>query len=138
MNEQTTEQLVKQVRKLKHMVGGIAKNDKNTFHKYRFRGVDAVMEAVAPAFAECDLTTEVDIQVTHYDTSGTMVRATAQCTIVLRSLDGGRMVLSGPGEGMDKSDKAVMKAASVAYRDTLLRGLQIPFKGVLIDSESEN
>ena len=135
--EKATQKLLIQLKKLKRLIGGISKDDTNSFHKYNFRGIDAVMEATAPAFDRCDLIPSVRIRTTEYH-AGASVRAVAHCTITLHSLDGGCIKLSGPGEGMDKGDKAVMKAASVAYRDTLLRGLQIPTQNTLLDSEADS
>lgn len=121
---------------------GIGKNDYNDFDKYKFRGIDAVLNALAPIFSthgvllipsqkSCETRTvtsssgkpmnhtKVSMDFTFYDEHGDSVTHTF------------------PGEAMDRGDKSVNKACTAAYKYFLFEALCIPVEGTP-DADSES
>jgi hypothetical protein len=121
---------------------GIAKAQTNTFDKYKFRGIDDVLNAMAPILAEhgvvimpsvrkCKLATvttsqgktqnhcRVEMEYTIYDVKGDCISHTF------------------PGEGMDRGDKAINKACTAAYKYFLFEAFTIPVEGTP-DADSES
>lgn len=113
-------------------VQAVGKGSTNTQQGYRFRGIDAVVNAVGPAFRThgviCLPSVEnVSYAVVEVGKQRTLMR---ECTVRVR------YVFHGPagdsiecvtvGEAMDSGDKSTPKAMSVAYRVALLQALCIP------------
>ena len=122
-------------------VGAVGKNDRNTSQGFAFRGIDAVINAVSPAFqkhkvivvptviesqsrevesAKGKAVTHVELKVayTFYGSEGDFISATV-CS-----------------EAMDYGDKATAKAMSVALRTALLQTLALPTDEPDPDSQS--
>lgn len=99
--------------------------------KFNFRGVDAVMNAVGPAFRNHEvvcLPVAEDARYEVYDSkSGGRMRS---CTLRVRfrfvGPAGDALECVTYGEASDSSDKSTAKAHSVAYRTALLQALCIP------------
>ena len=122
-------------------VGAVGKNDRNQSQGFAFRGIDAVINAVSPAFqkhkvivvptviekqsrevesAKGKAVTHVELKVayTFYGSEGDFISATV-CS-----------------EAMDYGDKATAKAMSVALRTALLQTLALPTDEPDPDSQS--
>lgn len=120
---------------------GISKGDTNTFDNYKYRGIDAVLNALAPIFAEhglllipsqksCEIRTiqtakgtamnhcKVEMEFTFYDKHGDSITHTF------------------PGEAMDRGDKSINKACTAAYKYFLFEAFTIPVEGTP-DADSE-
>ncbi|SRR5712691_10782309 len=112
-------------------VQSIGKKDNNITQGFWFRGIDAVMNAVGPAFRDVGL---VCIPLVHNHTEerftttkGTAMKAvTIHVEYTLVGPSGDVLVGSAVGEAADAGDKATPKAMSVAYRSFLLQALCIP------------
>lgn len=112
-------------------IGAVGKNDQNSFDKYKYRGIDAVMNALSPAMVkngifvvpevldhkqeertsrkgELMIYTVVTVRYTFYAADGTNVRA-----VVV-------------GEAMDRSDKSTNKAMSAAFKYACFQTFCIP------------
>lgn len=112
-------------------VQSVAKDDRNTQQNYKFRGVDAVVNAVGPALRNQGVVvvpTSVSYDVEHYTTkSGTPMRGvTATIGFRFYGPAGDYIDAVAAGEASDSGDKAMPKAHSVAYRTLLLQALCIP------------
>lgn len=112
-------------------VGAVGKTGTNTAQNYKFRGVDAVINAVAPALREHGLVLFPEVLSATYDTAPNksgglnqiarlMVKYTAQ------AIDGDPIVSIVAAEAFDSGDKATAKAMSVAYRTYLIQLLCLP------------
>lgn len=123
-------------------VRSVEKNDTNTHQKFKFRGVDAVVNAVGPALRKYGVIVvphvlanvhgtvevgsnrtrmghvQVHVQYTFYGPAGDSI----PCSVVAESMDAG--------------DKATPKAMSVAYRTALLQALCLPTDDPDPDSHS--
>lgn len=117
-------------------VGAVAKLGEYKEHRdgpvqYRFRGVDAVVNAAGPAFRKAGVI-PVPTILTADRTPGTTKQGGSKVTTVIRvryafyAADGSSITLEVEGEANDTSDKGTGKAFSVAYRIALLQLLAIP------------
>lgn len=122
-------------------VQGVGKGDKNTQQGYMFRGVDAVVNAVGPAFRKHSVVAvpiTVSCESEHYTTAkGTPMRGVT-LTVGFRFYGPAGDFIDAQvcGESSDSGDKAVPKAHSVAYRTLLLQALCIPTNEADPDSQS--
>lgn len=113
-------------------VQAVGKGSTNQQQGYRFRGIDAVINAVGPAFRQhgvlCLPTVEeVAYNVVEVGKQRTLMR---ECTVRVRYTfygpGGDTLDCVAIGEAMDSGDKSTPKAMSVAYRVALLQALCIP------------
>jgi len=112
-------------------VQAVGKGDTNTQQGYKFRGIDAVVNAVGPALRTHGVIVvpvDVSAEVEHYQTSkGTPMRdVTLTVSFRFYGPAGDYIEAKVCGESADSGDKAVPKAHSVAYRTLLLQALCIP------------
>lgn len=126
-------------------VSGISKDRTNTGQGgFKFRGIDDVLNALAPLFAHeriLVLPSYANRQAVDYETSKTddrgntkksrLTNVTIEGTYKLVSLVDGSELVAGPfvGEGMDSGDKATNKAMSIAYKYFAIQTFAIPVVG---------
>jgi hypothetical protein len=124
-------------------VQGLAKGDRNTQQNYNFRGVDATVNAVGPAFRKHNIVAvpiSALCESEHYVTAkGTPMRGVT-LTVGFRFYGPAGDFIDAQvcGEASDSGDKAVPKAHSVAFRTLLLQALCIPTNEPDPDSESHD
>lgn len=110
----------------------VGKDSYNKEQHFRFRGVDAVVEAVGPALREHGVTVLPKkirkIKTVEYESKrgGRMVNKQVTVQWEVRGPGGDTFTGESVGEAADVGDKAVTKAQSVAYRVFLLQALCIP------------
>lgn len=121
----------------KRRVGSIAKTaafiDRSGKKVYDFRGIDDVVNAVSPIFAELGVLGPLPIATTTESreistTAGSKMRE-VNVTVTYRfqgPID--YLDIQVPGEAMDSSDKATAQSMSVAMRIGILQALLIPTK----------
>lgn len=114
---------------------GIGKDSENTFDRYKFRGIDAVYNALAPLLAKHGLCVlprimERDCQERVSKKGDPMfyVTVTAEFDFVA-DVDGSIHTVRTYGEAMDRSDKATNKAMSAAYKYAAFMAFAIPTEG---------
>jgi len=114
---------------------GISKDSENTFDRYKFRGIDAVYNALAPLLAKHGLCVmpriiERDCQERTSRKGEPMfyVTVTAEFDFVAAE-DGSKHTVRTYGEAMDRSDKATNKAMSAAYKYAAFMTFAIPTEG---------
>jgi hypothetical protein len=123
-------------------VGAVGKEQRNTHQNFNFRGIDAVINAVSPAFRKhgifCTptvLSSEYEsVQVGQNRTTMGHARVTVQYTF--HAFDGTSVTATVSAESMDSGDKATAKAMSVAYRTALLQTLCLPTDDTDPDAET--
>jgi hypothetical protein len=116
--------------------------ERNTHQNFNFRGIDAVINAVSPAFRKhgvfCTPTvvdsTYESVQVGQNRTNMGHARVTVRYTF--HATDGSSISATVSAESMDSGDKATAKAMSVAYRTALLQTLCLPTDDVDPDAET--
>ncbi len=112
-------------------VQSISKSSRNEFQNFNFRGIDAVMNAVGPAFRKHGVVC-VPIATSyadeHYQAKGGSNMRSVTLTVTFRFYGpaGDWIDAQVCGESADAGDKSIPKAHSVAYRTLLLQALCIP------------
>jgi hypothetical protein len=113
---------------------GIAKTDTNTFDKYTFRGIDAVLNALAPILSRHGVViipsvTSCEIRTVQTSQGKPSSHAKVTVEYTLYDSEGDSVKHSFVGEGMDRGDKAVNKACTAAYKYFLFEAFCIPVAG---------
>lgn len=123
--------------------GGVAKRQTNSQQNFQYRGVDDVMDALAPSLSAHGL-----IIVPHVQTHTVSERFSRNQTPLLHTLlrvdydficvKDGSKTLVGPiyGEAMDAGDKATNKAMAAAYKYACVQTFCIPITGDDPDANS--
>lgn len=109
---------------------GIPKNQRNEEGDYAYRGIDDVLNALAPLLAKhklCILPRVLEREVVRVSPRG------ADQVVVLRvaldlvsAMDGSAHVVESFGEAFDESDKGTAKAMSAAYKTAILQVFCVP------------
>ena len=113
-------------------VQAVGKNDRNNQQGFNFRGIDAVINAVGPAFRRHGVMVLPVVMSSEYSqvevgknrTPMGHVRLDVEFTFV--TTNGSQVHTVVPAEAMDSGDKATAKAMSVALRTALLQVLALP------------
>jgi hypothetical protein len=114
-------------------VGAVKKGERNKSQGYVFRGVDAVVNAVYPAFVEHGISVQPNVRSFEYGTVevGKDRTVMGHARVIVEytftsAEDGSAVTASAAGEAFDSGDKATPKAMSVALRTALLQSLMLP------------
>lgn len=113
-------------------VGAVKKADFNEGQRFNFRGVDAVVNAVAPALKKYGVLVMPSLQSVDYAQVEVGKNRTPmmQCRVVVQyafiAEDGTNLAATVAAEALDSGDKATAKAMSVAFRTALLQALCLP------------
>jgi ERF superfamily len=127
---------------VKREVGPVGKKGVNEKQHYNFRGIDAVVNAAAPALDKHGVLTIPVLQALEYSIvevgSNRTQMGHVRVTVTYRFTGpaGDSFDATVPGEAMDSGDKATAKAMSVAYRTALLQALNLPTGDADPDSQS--
>lgn len=114
---------------------GITKNQTNTFDNYKFRGIDAVYNTLAPILSQHGLLIlprvlerQCEERVSEKNKAMFYVTVKMELDFVAAS-DGSKHTISTFGEAMDRGDKATNKAMTAAYKYALFEAFCIPTEG---------
>jgi hypothetical protein len=114
---------------------GISKDSTNTFDNYKFRGIDAVYNALSPLLAKHGLcilprmlTRTCEERVSQKGGALFYVTIEAEFDFVAAE-DGSKHTVRTFGEAMDRGDKATNKAMSAAYKYAAFQAFAIPTEG---------
>ncbi|EKK5196993.1 ERF family protein [Cronobacter sakazakii] len=122
---------------------GISKDRTNTQQNFKFRGIDQVYNALAPALVNHGLLilpriTERTV------TERTTPKGTVLFYVVVKAefdfvstKDGSVHTVVTYGEAMDSGDKATNKAMSIAYKYAAFQAFCIPTEETAIDADAE-
>lgn len=122
---------------------GIAKDQTNTFDKYKFRGIDAVYNTLAPILYQSGLLVlprvlerQCEERVSKENKAVFYVTVKMEIDFVAAS-DGSKHTICAYGEAMDRGDKATNKAMTAAYKYALFEAFCIPTEGSA-DADAES
>lgn len=112
-------------------VGAVGKDSQNQQQGFRFRGIDAVVNAVSPAFRRHGIIAvprvlNVDRETVTTNRGGTMAVVHLLVEYRFYGPAGDSVSAVVAAESFDSGDKATAKAMSVAYRTALLQVLCLP------------
>lgn len=114
---------------------GIGKTRKNDQQGYKFRGIDEVFNALAPALVAHKLLIlprMLSREVTERPTQkgGVLFYVIVEAEFdFVSAVDGSKHVVKTYGEAMDSADKATNKAMSAAYKYAAFQAFCIPTEG---------
>ena len=114
---------------------GIGKDSTNTYDNYKFRGIDAVYNALSPLLAKhglCVLPRMVSriCEERASQKGGALFYVTVEAEFDFVSAeDGSKHTVRTFGEAMDRGDKATNKAMSAAYKYAAFQAFAIPTEG---------
>lgn len=125
-------------------IGAVGKNQTNDFQKYRFRGIDDVMNALYPVLTKHHLFIVPEVTEKQFDIMGgtegkskTQMHAALTIKYTMYAEDGSSISATVVGEGLDSSDKAFSKAMSVGMKYALFQMFCIPTEEMR-KSDSDN
>ncbi|MFT9076537.1 ERF family protein [Ethanoligenens sp.] len=112
-------------------IGVISKNDRNNQQNFKYRGIDAVMNALQPVLIKNHifiLPEVVDQKREERTTSkgNHLIYSVLKMKYTFYADDGSNVSAIVIGEGMDSGDKASNKAMSVAFKYACFQALCIP------------
>lgn len=123
-------------------IGAIQKNDENTYDRYKYRGIDAVYNAIQPALIKNEVMIvpilkdiEQTDRVTKKGEPCVHTRVTVEYRIT--ATDGSFITAMFPGEAIDRSDKSINKAMTAAFKYLLFELFCIPTED-LNDADKES
>ncbi len=129
-------------------IGAIGKNSENAQQKYKFRGIDAVYNALNPVMSELGLFICPEIldhrreeRISEKTYNGQTTQTVLKYSILtikytLFAPDGSNISCVVVGEGMDSGDKASNKAMSVALKYACFQLFMIPTEE-MVDPDGE-
>ncbi|WP_105630057.1 ERF family protein [Cronobacter malonaticus] len=122
---------------------GISKDRTNTQQNFKFRGIDQVYNALAPALVNHGLLILPRIT-DRTVTERTTPKGTVLFYVVVKAefdfvstKDGSVHTVVTYGEAMDSGDKATNKAMSIAYKYAAFQAFCIPTEETAIDADAE-
>ena len=123
-------------------VGAVGKSEKNDYDNYKYRGIDAVMNALNPAMSKNKVFVTPTIIESHREErpnqkGNVMVYSILTVKYTFYTDDGSSVECTVIGEAMDRSDKSTNKAMSAAFKYACFQTFCIPTEE-MIDSESES
>lgn len=114
---------------------GISKDETNTFDKYKFRGIDAVYNALAPLLAKHGLLILPRVLERYSEErasqkGGALFYVTVKVEFdFVAAQDGSKHTVCAYGEAMDRGDKGTNKAMTAAYKYACFEAFCIPTEG---------
>lgn len=123
-------------------VKSVGKDGFNDQGRYKFRGIDGVVNAVGPALRDAGVFVVPDVRSYEYGSvvvgskRTEMGHARVVVAYTFYGPAGDSVVTSAAGEAFDSGDKATAKAMSVAFRTALLQSLALPTDDPDPDSQS--
>lgn len=112
-------------------IGAVGKNKRNKQQGFMFRGIDDVMNALAPALVKNKVF--IVPEVTHEERTeratqkgGVLFYTRLHVTYHFYTTDGSEVQAKVIGEAMDSGDKATNKAMSIAYKYAAFQVFNIP------------
>lgn len=122
-------------------IGAIGKNSRNQQQGFQYRGIDAVMNALAPVMSELGLFVCPEVleqtREERVNKNGTnLIYSILKVKYTMYAPDGSNVSCVVIGEGMDTGDKASNKAMSVAFKYAAFQMFCIPTEE-MIDPDAE-
>jgi len=120
----------------------VGKDSKNPQQGYKYRGIDAVMNAVNPALVKNKVFVSPEVIETSREErtsskGALLIYSIVKVKYTFYAEDGSSVTAIVVGEGMDSGDKSMNKAMSAAFKYALFQVLCIPTEE-MIDSEIDS
>lgn len=120
----------------------VGKDSRNPQQGYKYRGIDAVMNAINPALRKAGIFCVPEVQDTSREERTTkngalMIYSVVTVKYSFFAEDGSSVTATVIGEGMDSGDKSYNKAMSAAFKYALFQVFCIPTEE-MVDSEIDS
>lgn len=122
--------------------GAVGKDSRNPQQGYKYRGIDAVMNALNPALIKNRVFVVPEVleqarEERQTAKGGLLIYSVVTVKYTFYAEDGSSVSAVVTGEGMDSGDKATNKAMSAAFKYALFQTFCIPTEE-MVDSEIES
>jgi hypothetical protein len=122
---------------------GIAKESHNKFDNYKYRGIDAVLNTIGPLLARHELLLVPSVKkvqvIPGMSSQGKpQNHATVWMNFTFYDVSGESITHPFVGEAIDRSDKAINKAETAAYKYFLFQTFSIPLHGEDGDADNDS
>ncbi len=123
-------------------IKAVGKDDLNKTQGFKYRSIDAVMNALNPAMIKHKIfcAPEVIEQIREERTTGkgsTLIYSVCKIRYRFFTVDGSYIDAVVVGEGMDSGDKATNKAMSVAFKYACFQTFCIPTENLIDDPDAD-
>ena len=130
------------IQKVMAKVGAVGKDSLNPQQRYKYRSIDAVMNALHPALVDAGVFVAPEVLETSREERTTkngavMIYSVAKIRYTFYCDDGSSVQAVVIGEGMDSGDKSMNKAMSAAFKYALFQTFCIPTEE-MHDSEEDS
>lgn len=142
MTEAKEPMIYKAISEVMEDIGIVGKDSTNKQQGYKFRGIDAVMNALNPALVKNKVfvVPEVLEQRREERTSrggGVLIYSICKIKYTFFTIDGSSVHTTVIGEGMDSGDKATNKAMSIAFKYACFQVFCIPTEELMEDPDND-
>lgn len=125
------EKIYQNIIKAMNEVNSISKDNYNNLQKFKFRGIDDVMNAMHPILAKNNIFVAPEVEDFSREertskNGGLIIYTIATIKFTFYAEDGSNIVVKVIGEAMDSGDKGMNKAMSIAYKYALFQVFCIP------------
>ena len=124
-------------------IGAVGKNDLNKQQGFKYRGIDAVMNALSPAMNRHKVfCTPKVLEHTREERvtakGNTLIYSICKISYRFYTTDGSYVEAITIGEGMDSGDKATNKAMAIAFKYACFQTFCIPTEELMDDPDKES
>lgn len=122
-------------------IGIVGKNDYNKQQGFKYRGIDAVMNALNPAMIKHKIFCVPEIleqsrEERQTKNGASLIYSVCKIRYHFYAADGSQVEAVVVGEGMDSGDKATNKAMSVAFKYACFQTFCIPTEDMMDDPDA--
>lgn len=122
-------------------IGAVGKDSKNAQQGFKYRGIDAVMNALSPALIKNKVFVVPEIleqtrEERQTSKGSNLIYSICKVRYTFYTTDGSSIQATVIGEGMDSGDKATNKAMSIAFKYACFQVFCIPTEE-MVDPDSE-
>lgn len=112
-------------------IGAVGKDSYNEQQRFKFRGIDAVMNALHPALTKNNVFVAPEVleqtrEERQSSRGGNLIYSVCKIRFTFYTDDGSSISAVTVGEGMDSGDKATNKAMAIAFKYALFQVFCIP------------
>jgi hypothetical protein len=112
-------------------IGAVGKDSVNEQQKFKFRGIDAVMNALSPALVKNKVFVVPEVleqirEERQTQRGGNLIYSVCKIKYTFYAEDGSSVTATVIGEGMDSGDKSCNKAMSIAFKYACFQVFCIP------------
>lgn len=142
MAEEKEPMIYKAISAVMEDVGAVGKDSVNKQQGFKFRGIDAVMNALNPALVKNKVFVIPEVLEQHREErttskSALLIYSICKVKYTFFTTDGSSVCATVIGEGMDSGDKATNKAMSIAFKYACFQVFCIPTEELLEDPDKE-